>query len=531
MDKRKRRFFNTTGPCRPEMHYMLPPEERLVGAQLHRYIRDQLFWVLHAPRQTGKTTFLQSWMREINSGAFNGEDLVACYISIEACQGMDVDNAMPTLCSTLKRQAEQQNIPAPDVADNTPPGDMLNGTLSNWARLVAPKPLIVLFDEVDVLQDTAMVSFLRQLRSGFGVRGVGSFPISIALVGMRDLKDYLVSAKDGKPLNPGSPFNIKADSAVLSNFQKQDIAKLFAQRTGEIGQQISAGALDYVYEQSGGQPWIVNSLFMRATMRVLDENSRETVTIEHIQEARGQMIQARETHLDALAYRMKNPAVQKVMETLLSGATDFDLFESEGFRLCLDLGLVSMENGAPTVANPIYREVLARQMTDPVQYLIPEPAFRWENDEGYLDMDALLKAFQRFWRENSAAWEEHSNYTEAFPHLLLMAFLQRVLNGGGRIDREYAAGRGRMDLFIEYKNSVYIIEIKLIHPKKSAKEIKAQGIEQIRNYRDTKAPRDTLASPVPAYLIIFDRRPTAKRQSWEKRISWKKEGDITVLGC
>jgi hypothetical protein len=86
-----------------------------------------------------------------------------------------------------------------------------------------------------------------------------------------------------------------------------------------------------------------------------------------------------------------------------------------------------------------------------------------------------------------------------------------------------------MDLFIEYKNNAYIIEIKLIHPKKGAKEIKARGLEQIASYRDTKAPRD--ASPVPAYLIIFDRRPTAKRRSWGKRITWKKEGDITVLGC
>ena len=67
--KRPVRFFNTTGPCMPWDHYMLPPADRLVGAQLHRYIRDSLYWVLHAPRQTGKTTFLQSWAREINAGA------------------------------------------------------------------------------------------------------------------------------------------------------------------------------------------------------------------------------------------------------------------------------------------------------------------------------------------------------------------------------------------------------------------------------------------------------------------------------
>jgi hypothetical protein len=333
----------------------------------------------------------------------------------------------------------------------------------------------------------------------------------------------IISAKDGKPVNQGSPFNIKVDSAELSNFTPKDIARLFAQRTAETGQQISGEALDYVYEQSKGQPWIVNSLFMRATMRILDENSRETVTIDYIRQAREQMILARETHLDALAFRMENPEVRNVMETLLTGNVDTRLSKSEGFRLCLDLGLVAIEDGETMVANPIYREVLARQMTYDVQLAIPKPTFHWENADGSLDMDALLQAFQRFWRENSGVWEGQSDYTEAFPHLLLMAFLQRVLNGGGCIDREYAAGRGRMDLFIEYKNNAYIIEIKLIHPKKGAKEIKVQGLEQIVSYRDTKAPG------APAYLIIFDRRPT--RRSWSKHITWKKEGEITVVGC
>jgi hypothetical protein len=342
---------------------------------------------------------------------------------------------------------------------------------------------------------------------------------------MRDLKDYLISAKDGKSVNAGSPFNIKVDSVALSNFTPEDIARLFAQRTADTGQQITGEALDYVYEQSKGQPWIVNSLFQRATMRVLDENSSETVSIEHIRQAREQMILARETHLDALAFRMENPTRRKVMETLMTGAVDIDLPESEGFRLCMDLGLVSIENGAPIVANPIYREILARQMTYGPQLAIPAPDFRWENPDGSLDMDTLLKEFQQFWQENSETWEEKSDSTEAFPHLLLMAYLQRVLNGGGCIDREYAAGRGRMDLYIEYKKHGYIIEIKLIHAKQSVETVRARGLEQLTRYCDTKAPA------APAYLLIFDRRPEAKDLSWENRINWGKEGDITVVGC
>ncbi|MDR0668440.1 MAG: PD-(D/E)XK nuclease domain-containing protein [Treponema sp.] len=521
MDKRQIRFFNTTGPCNPKDHYMLPPEERLVGAQLHRYIRDKLYWVLHAPRQTGKTTFLQNWAREINAAPEAGA--VACYVTVERCQGIpDAERVMPNICHAIRQWAEWTGLPVPE-AGLADPGSMLNGILQNWAALVAPQALIVLFDEVDVLQGDALISFLRQLRGGFAGRGAGTFPTSIALVGMRDLKDYITAAKGGVPVNPGSPFNVKTDSAVLSNFTRDDIARLFAQRTAETGQEISVEALDYVYEQSRGQPWIVNSLFMRATMRVLDETSSETVTTRHIREAREQMILARETHLDALAYRLEDPRIRAVMETLMTGEPDLRLAESEAFRLCLDLGLVAIERGTPVVANPIYRETLARQMTYGPQLAMPEPEWKWAKPDGTLDMDALLREFQKFWRLNSETWEEMSDYTEVFPHLLLQAFLQRVTNGEGRIEREYAAGRGRMDLAVEFKGAWNIIEIKLARKNRSPAAAREEGLVQIRRYRDLIDPA------APCYLVIFDRR--SGEADWEERLFWTREGDVTVIGC
>jgi hypothetical protein len=115
--KRAVRFFNTTGPCNPYDHYMLPPADRLVGAQLDRYIRDKLYWVLHAPRQTGKTTFLQSWMREINSG----DDAVACYASVERCQGvMEAKRAMPDICKAIQEYADSFGLPVPEVKTTAP---------------------------------------------------------------------------------------------------------------------------------------------------------------------------------------------------------------------------------------------------------------------------------------------------------------------------------------------------------------------------------------------------------------------------
>jgi hypothetical protein len=393
--------------------------------------------------------------------------------------------------------------------------------------LVAPKPLIILFDEVDVLEGEVMISFLRQLRSGFASRGIAKFPVSIALVGMRDPKDYITAAKGGKAPNPGSPFNIKADSASLSNFRKEDIAKLFSQHTEETGQQITPEALEYVYEQSKGQPWIVNSLFKRATLRILDVESTETVTIAHIREAREQMIQARETHLDALAYRLEDPRIRLVMESLMTGELNPTLGDSEQFRMCLDLGLVSIEGGTPQIANPIYREVIARQMTFGTQLAIPYPTWQWQTPDGALDMNRLLREFQKFWRRHSEVWEEKSNYTEAFPHLLLMAFLQRVTNGGGHIDREYAAGRGRMDLAVEFGGECYIIEVKVVYYYDSPDTVREEGLEQINEYRDT------INASAPAWLVIFDRRPKVKELPWEERITWEADetNRVTVVGC
>jgi hypothetical protein len=141
-------------------------------------------------------------------------------------------------------------------------------------------------------------------------------------------------------------------------------------------------------------------------------------------------------------------------------------------------------------------------------------------------MEALLRKFQEFWRNNSETWEEMSDFTEAFPHLVLMAFLQRVTNGEGRIEREYAAGRGRMDLGVEYKGGWNIIEIKLLRKNRSFESVREEGLAQILQYRERLNPA------AACYLVIFDRRP--EKPGWAERLSWDSDAghrDVTVIGC
>ena len=106
-----------------------------------------------------------------------------------------------------------------------------------------------------------------------------------------------------------------------------------------------------------------------------------------------------------------------------------------------------------------------------------------------------------------------------------MAFLQRVLNGNGRVERECAAGKGRMDLGIEYKGQWYVIEIKIVRDHDSLQTVREEGLEQIGRYRDQ------FTADTPAWLVIFDRRTKIRKKSWDERISWERDGDVTVVGC
>ncbi len=497
---------------------MLSPKDRLVDVDLQRFIDEELYWVLHAPRQTGKTSFLMSWMEELNQT----EDFLALYVSVEACQGVeDSAQAIPTICSTMRKRMEL-NLDSKywvERPTNTPANDQLFEMLNQFAIQAAPKRVVMLFDEVDVLSGQALISFLRQLRSGFAGRGMGKFPVSVALVGMRDLRDYLVGAKDGIPVNPGSPFNIKEISHTLRNFSFAEIQELLGQHTSATGQIFETQALELLYDYTQGQPWLVNSLAKECVLYLCKKS--ENITPDHIEKAKERLIKSRAVHIDSLAERLKDPRIKAVIQPILIGAVDPELANREAFELCIDLGLVSIIRGTPQISNPIYREVLIRTLNYSHQLAIAEPEFKWQKDNGDLDMEALMREFQEFWRWNSEAWEEKADYTEAFPHLLLMAFFQRILNGGAKLTREVAVGRERIDMLIEWQNSKHIIEIKLVHPKRGRASTLETGLRQIASYADKVKP-DTQT------LVLFDRTEWGCKATFEEKTQREEQGSVVV---
>jgi len=301
------------------------------------------------------------------------------------------------------------------------------------------------------------------------------------------------------------------------------------EHTKESGQEFTPEALELVWQLSAGQPWLVNALAYAATFEVTEGRDRShSISAEVIQTAKERLILERVTHLDQLADKLKEPRVQRVIEPLLHGDDLDEDASRDDITYVLDLGLVRRGGYGLQIANPIYREVIPRELTLIAQINLEarQRSAWYVGEDGRLDLPKLLAAFQHFFRENSEIWLERFDYKEAGPHLLMQAFLQRILNGGGRVEREYGLGRKRTDLLViwPYPGGVQrgVIELKVL--SRSLEKTLAEGLAQTWEYADRCAAQES-------HLIIFDRRPG---RTWKERI-WQRQEQynglpITVWG-
>ena len=511
------RKFNTAGPVRAERHYQIAPLSRLDLEEVLALIRDEKYIVLHAPRQTGKTSALLALRDLLNRG--EAGDFRCVYANVEDGQAMreNVAEGMRTVLAELALQAsltlgdDTLEKLWPGLLERVGPGQALRHALLRWS-MADPRPLVLLIDEIDALVGDTLLAVLRQLRTGY-VDRPARFPHSIILCGVRDVRDYRIhSTAENRLVLGGSAFNIKSESLRLGDFSEQEIRALLAQHTTATGQAFTEDAQALIGARTAGQPWLVNALCYDACFRHRPGRDRERpITADAILEAQERLILRRDTHIDELAHKLREERVRRVVEPILNG-TDEQAWSTEDVAYARDLGLVAQEpDGTPYIANPIYAEVVPRHLNYAVQAGLPQRMAWYVDADGELDVDGLIAAFQEFFREHSEHWvQRFEQYHEAGPQLLLQAHLQRVVNGGGRIEREYALGRGRTDLLIVWpqggRERRFVVECKVL--RKDLERTIAEGVEQTRGYMDRCAAE-------AGHLVVFDRAP---ERPWAEKI-------------
>ncbi len=413
------------------------------------------------------------------------------------------------------------------------PDAALGQTLVRWSP-ASQLPLVLLIDEIDSLVGDTLISVLTQLRANYD-RRPGHFPQSVILCGVRDVRDYQIfSSREGTNVRGGGAFNIKAKSLRLGDFSEAEVRELLAQHTAGRGQAFEDGTAERIWALTCGQPWLVNALAYEACFDAETGRDRSRpIRVDAIDQARETLILRRVTHLDQFADKLDEERVRRVILAMLAGSGTWD-YSFRDLEYVRDLGLVASE-GAVRIANPIYAEVVPRELTAVLQSGLEaqvDPAW-YVNADGSLDLAGLLRAFQGYSRENAESWVERFGHAEAGPQLVLHAYLQRVVKSGGRIGREYAVGRGRTDLLIEWRQGVgqgpvrtrkYVIECKVRTAKVGLDRLVREGREQVATYMDRCGAES-------GHLVIFDLRPG---QSWVERL-YRKEPEpsgrpITVWG-
>jgi len=522
------RFFNTAGPQQPDIHYTIDPLSRFDLDDVLMLIRQRKYFVLHAPRQTGKTSCMLALRNLLNEQG----DYIAVYANVEAGQASrdNVKNVVKSAVDTLALRVSQimgGDSLAEDIRDSVQqegPDSMLSTYLSKLSQAL-PKPLVLIIDEIDALVGDSLISVLRQIRSGYENRPQ-AFPNSIILCGVRDVRDYRIHTSGKDIVTGGSAFNIKSKSLRLGNFTPEEVHKLYMQHTEETGQQFDEACFPMIWQATEGQPWLVNALGYEVTWEIRENRDRSVViTPDMIERAIENIIYRRDTHIDILIDKLSEPRVKRVIEPILANSEEPDekKMSDEDIQYVKDMGLVVKERGKPLrISNAIYREIIPRELTASTQQQLLQQPQWYQREDGGIDMEKMLLAFQQFFRENSDAWIGRFDYAEAGPQLLLQAFLQRIVNGGGYIDREYGLGRKRTDLLIRKplpKQPIdqspntptqrIVLELKIKRKKDGLDALIGKGLEQTVEYMDTVGSVDE------GHLIIFNRDG---QLTWDERI-------------
>ena len=495
------RKFSIAGPIVAAKHYHILPLRRSGFEEVLQLVEDANYFIVYAPRQTGKTTTLRALCDTLNDRGYR-----AVHANLQPARAVrdDLPRAIRAVLTRLASRAEGTldddylDREWPDLLDRYGPEAAVEEALARWARADS-RPLVVLLDEVDALGGEALLCLLDQLRAGYENRPK-RFPHSIVVCGLRNVRDYFTPQ--------ASPFNIVAKSLRLGDFSETEVRDLLGQHTGETGQRFTEDAVAEVWRSTEGQPWLVNALAYGACFEDPEgrDRSRE-ITPGMIGAARERLILEGPAHFGQIAQRLDEERVRKVLDPILAGVEGHPGFTDEDARYVNDLGLVT----APPVriANPIYGEVIPRLLAHRVEVTMPRDGTRFVRGDGGLEVPALLRAFQQFFRENTEWWLRDTRFHEYGAQVLLQAFLQRVVNAGGHITREHGLGRGRTDLLVSWRKQdepqVFVIECKVRRQRDGLDEVIRRGALQTAGYADRSGAAE-------GHLLVFDRDEHKSRE-------------------
>lgn len=469
----RRRFnmrkFSSYGPVSTASEYYAP-REALVDFAMRQLLGDPVdegghYMTIWAPRQTGKTwTMLEVVKRLRQSAEFD-----VIMISAESAKYEQNHETILYILLRELRYFSDRNFPERITWDDFP---------KLFTRTYLSKPLILIIDEFDALEESFISKFASECRNLYLSRKSEAKPSSektyllhgLALIGIRSVL--------GIENTTGSPFNVQR-SVRIPNLTFDEVKGMFDWYQRESGQTIAPDVVERLFAETSGQPGLTGWLGELLT-ETYNEKKDAPITMREFDRMYAYATKALpNSNLINIISKAKQPPHKEVVLRLFQTKEPIEFrYNDPNINFLYMHGVIDRQEGADgrsfvKFANAFVQRglfdyfsgELFRQMGN----LLLDP-FDDLSDifvENALRLPPLLARYQAYLTQNSrwlfqdAPRRADLRIYEAVYHFNLYLYLHQFLRGkGANVWPEFPTGNGKIDLIITYRGQMYGIELK-----------------------------------------------------------------------
>ena len=507
--RKPRRIFEKSGSVNPKASYYVSLENvvNTDKQDIKTMIDRGRYFSIFAPRQSGKTTFFKRICGELQKNSV----YVAIILSFQDLKNLDKDQFYALMEKELYGQLisrlSEVNCKKTGAVKQFLDNHRLTSHISfrllfeELNRMIELKKIVIFIDEFDGIPLSELENFLTALRELYQkYKEIKQKMLySVGLVGIRNITKLIVGGV--------SPFNI-ADQVDLPPFSLKNVSDLYSQYTRETNQPFTREAVKKVYEETGGQPWLVNRLGTILTVDVKPETTAP-INEKDVEKAILLLLQERNVHFDNL-YE-KAVLYKETFVEIMFDHVEYNPYNQDQTWL-EQYGLIKNSDGHAVVANNIYKSIHIKAFFKEVKAYRDITLQEYQLPGNRLDMERILLDFEQYiaqigvnafyqkWAAPVPQGDEEINETKPYEktgQFLLTAWLYQFVRGGaGELRYEVLSGLGRMDVLLTYKGRKYIIETKI--NRRNLTRTLNDGITQVsRKYLASESAHE-------GYLIIFD---------------------------
>lgn len=512
--------FNTTGPCISKKHYMVNIENKLRAVE--KLIDRGDYFLINRPRQYGKTTLLSQITKSfkdnyliirtsfegIGDVIFKSEDIFSSEI---------LDLMADSLDYVDSNKAEELRKLGEGLA-----------TLKDVSKAISKFvkgskfPVVLIIDEVDKASNNQLfLSFLGMLRNKYILANdeMDYTFHSVILAGVHDIKNLKLSIRPEEERKYNSPWNIAVNFNIDMTFNSLEIETMLKDYANEENVSMDTGAIsEKIYFYTSGYPFLVSRL-----SQVMDENFRDSWSIDNIDNAVKLLLNEKNTLFDSLIKNLENnEGFKTFIEKIILSGEEIVYVPSDSLISLGELyGFLKEEKNRCKIHNRIFEQYIynhltaikARESSNISNYNFRDNFVTSDNG---LDFEKILLSYQKFMKEQYSDRDE--KFLESNGRLLFLAFIKPIINGVGFDFKEVQVSQEkRLDVVITYNNHKYISELKIWHGEQYHNE----GIKQLCEYLD-------IHSMKKGYLVVYNFNKNKEYKSERKRIE-DKEIFITYI--